>query len=246
MKIMNWTGVEESQPFEKPPAGGYVIRIMDVEDVEDREFLNIVYDIIEGQYTGFYSDEFGQKNPWAHRFVRSYKSTAEGMFKQFLSRLEDSNPEWTVARWTQTCDPAGLIGLTLGVVFQFEDYTNDQGDDKERLNLCGVYSVDDIRAGKFKVPDRKDSRVQVAAAGPAAAPAPVAAMPVPAAPAAPIVPMAPRVPVSAPTGPVAASMPQPPVQPVQAVAPQPYAAYPGQVSVYPGTPGVPYDPNIPF
>lgn len=240
MKIMNWTGVEELTPFEKPPAGGYVIRIMDVEDVEDREFLNIVYDIIEGQYAAFYSDEWGLKNPWAHRFVRSYKATAEGMFKQFLSRLEDSNPEWTVARWTQTCDPAGLIGLTLGVVFQFEDYTNDQGDDKERLNLCGVYSVDDIRAGKFKIPDRKDSRVQVATAKPAAAPAPVAAMP------ASVAPAVPQTPVPAPAMPTAAPVPQPPVQPVQSVAPQPYAAFPGQVSVYPATPVVPYDPNIPF
>lgn len=238
MKIMNWTGVEESQPFEKPPAGGYVIRIMDIEDVADREFLNVVYDIAEGQYAGFYSDEFGQKNPWAHRFVRSYKASAEGMFKQFLSRLEDSNPEWTVARWTQTCDPMGLIGLTLGVVFQFEDYTNDQGDDKERVNLCGVYSVDDIRAGKYKVPDRKDSRTHVPGV---AQPAPVAAVPAPVA-----APAAPQMPVASPTAPAPAPMPQPPVQPVQQVAPQPYAAYPGQVSVYPAAPGVPYDPNIPF
>ena len=212
MKVMNWVGVEESTPFEKLPAGGYVIRIVDIEDVTDREYLNVVYDVAEGQYAGFYGDEFGQKNPWAHRFVRSYKENCEGMFKQFLN----------------------LIGLTLGAVFQFEEYTNEQGDDKERLNLVGVYSVDDIRAGNFKVPERKDNRTH-------ATPKPKVGGGV-------------RVGV-ADTMPAGASArtvmempptPQPPVQPVQTVAPAPYPAYPPQPVSYPTTRPVPYDPNIPF
>lgn len=234
MKVMNWVGVEESTPFEKLPAGGYVIRIVDVEDVADREYLNVVYDVAEGEYAGFYSDDFGQKNPWSHRFVRSYKGNCEGMFKQFLSRLEDSNPQWTVAAWTQTCDPMNLIGLTLGAVFQFEEYTNEQGDDKERLNLVGVYSVGDIRAGNFKVPERKDNRTH-------AAPKPKVGGGV-------RVGVADTMPAGASTRTVMEMppTPQPPVQPVQTVAPAPYPAYPPQPVAYPATRPVPYDPTIPF
>ena len=71
MKVMNWVGVEESTPFEKLPAGGYVIRIVDIEDVTDREYLNVVYDVAEGQYAGFYNDDFGQKN--RYRLFLSYR-----------------------------------------------------------------------------------------------------------------------------------------------------------------------------
>ena len=175
MKIMNWESVEESTPFEKPPVGGYVVRITDVEDVSSREYLNVVYDIAEGPYSGFYSDDFGKNNPWAHRFVRSYKETAKGMFKAFLKRLEESNPRFDVARWQSRCDERELVGLELGIVLQYEDYTNDKGEDKERLQVVGVYASQDIRNGDYKLPERKDSRKDVPAVEPAyyADPAPV-------------------------------------------------------------------------
>lgn len=162
MKVLNWESVEESTPFSKLPAGGYVIRITDVEDVADKEYLNVVYDIKEGDFSGFYSDDFGRLNPWAHRFVRSYKDSAAGMFKQFLARLEDSNKDFSIAAWQTKSDERELVGLELGVVLQNELYTNNQGEDKERLNLVGVYAAQDIRNGDFKLPEPKDRRVQVA------------------------------------------------------------------------------------
>ena len=161
MKPFNWAGVEETAPFEKLPAGGYVIRIVGVEDVPQKEYLNIVYDIAEGEHAGFYSDDFGKKNPWAHRFVRSYKQTAEGMFKAFLSRLEESTPRFSIANWQVHSDERALVGLELGIVVQIEDYTNDKGEDRERLNVVGVYASQDIRNGDYKLPPRKDSRKSV-------------------------------------------------------------------------------------
>lgn len=160
MRIMNWEGVPESTPFAKPPVGGYVARIVDVEDVLSREYLYVVYDIAEGDWKGFYSDDFGRRNEWAHRFVRSYKETARGMFKAFLMRLEESNPSFNYVSWQRRCDERELVGLEIGIVLQYEDYTNDQGEDKERLEVVGVYSTDDIRQRRYKLPDRKDSRKQ--------------------------------------------------------------------------------------
>ena len=164
MKKIDWIPVEESAPFEKLPPGGYVVRIVDVEDVANREYLNIVYDIAEGEHAGFYSDNFGKLNPWAHRFVRSYKETAQGMFKQFLSRLEDSNKGFSIKKWQDKSDETELIGLEVGIVLQIEHYTNDKGEDKERLDMVGIYAAQDIRNGDFKLPAPKDSRRDVPAA----------------------------------------------------------------------------------
>lgn len=162
MKVLNWESVEESAPFSKLPAGGYVIKIVDVEDMPAKEYLNVIYDIKEGEFSGFYSDDFGRLNPWAHRFVRSYKESAAGMFKQFLARLEDSNRDFSIAAWQRRSDERDLIGLELGIVLQNEQYTNNQGEDRERLNVVGVYAAQDIRNGDYKLPEPKDKRTQVA------------------------------------------------------------------------------------
>lgn len=166
----NWVEVDENG-FEKLPAGAYVARIVDVEDVPEREYLNVVYDIAEGPHKGHYSDDWGQRNPWAHRFVRSYKEAAQGMFRAFLSRLEESNAGFDVARWQERCDEREFVGLYLGIVLQTEQYTSNKGEDRERLDVVGVYSVRDIRNGDYKMPAPKDNRTRGRSAG-ASAPEP--------------------------------------------------------------------------
>ena len=158
MKIKNWTLIEESAGGSKLPVGGYVIKILDVEDVPSREYLRITYDIAEGEHAGHYSDAFGRQNAWSHQFVRSYKDSAEGMFKAFLNRLEESNKAskgFTVER--------DFVGLTLGAVIQKRLYTNDKGEDKEALEVARVYAAQDIRNGDFEVPEPRDVREQVPA-----------------------------------------------------------------------------------
>ena len=64
----------------RPPAGGYVVRITNVEDVAGREYLNVVYDICEGDYAGFYSDDFGRRNDWdaiGRRFTALVQETVQ-------------------------------------------------------------------------------------------------------------------------------------------------------------------------
>lgn len=157
MKQKNWNEIEETEFADKLPEGGYVLRITAVEDVPEKEYLWIVYDIAEGDYTGHYSDGWGKENPWAHRFVRSYKDSAEGMFKAFINRVEESNKGF---KWDNV-DEGQFVGKEIGAVFQKELYTNDKGEDKERLNMFRVYASQDIRNGDFKVPEPKDERKKV-------------------------------------------------------------------------------------
>lgn len=160
MKIMNWTEVEESTKGGAPlPPGGYVARIVDVEDVPGREYLWIMYDIAEGEHAGHYSDDFAKNNPWCHRFSRSYKQSAQGMFKAFLMRLQESNPgRFDVASWQATGDERAFVGLEVGLVMQTEKYTNNKGEDKERLDVVGIYASQDIRNGLYNMPEPKDTR----------------------------------------------------------------------------------------
>ena len=175
MKIKNWSIIEESTPGTMLEPGGYVCRITDVEDVPGKEYLWVVYDVIEGPRAGVYAG-MGRDESWKHRFTRSYKDSAEGMFKGFLNRLEESNRvgprAFKVADWERTGDERALIGLELGLVFGKEHYTNDRGEDKERTVVVEVKSSPDIRNGEFKVPEPRDRREKAPVS---AQPAPVSA-----------------------------------------------------------------------
>lgn len=157
MRIGNWVEVEESKPSSMLDPGGYVCRITAVEDVPSREYLWVVYDVAEGPEAGKYAG-MGPADDWRHRFTRSYKETAKGMFKAFLNRLEESNRGFSVAEWTKRCDERELVGLEVGLVFQKEQYTNDKGEDKERTVVVGVEAARDIRNGDYRLPEPKDRR----------------------------------------------------------------------------------------
>ena len=165
MRDLGLANVEETTFGEKLPVGGYVVRITDVEDVPDKEYLWIVYDVEEAyidgkltdEYSGHYSDDWGKNNGWAHRFLRSYKESALGMFKAFANRVEESNRGF---KWNQ-CNENELIGKEVGVVLQKRFYTNDKGDDKEVLEVRSVYASQDIRSGDFKIPAPRDDREKV-------------------------------------------------------------------------------------
>ena len=159
MKLINWEEVEESKPSTMLEPGGYVCRIVAVEDVPSKEYLWIVYDVIEGERAGVYAG-LPKSDDWKHRFTRSYKDTARGMFKAFVNRVEESNPGF---KWDGS-DERQFVGKLVGLVFQKEKYTNDKGDDKERTVVVGVESADDIRKGGYYMPEPKDRRTKVESA----------------------------------------------------------------------------------
>lgn len=164
MKKCNWQAVDaaSNDGAGRLPAGGYVARITNVEDVPSRECLYIEYDIAEGEYAGHYAGVTDR--PYLHRFVKGYGDKAMPFFKQFLEALQFSNPgrfDWS--RWMERSDEREFIGLEIGIVVQDEQYTNTKGEDKVRQNVVGIYATQDIRNGEFKVPEPTDKREKVAA-----------------------------------------------------------------------------------
>lgn len=151
---INWDEVEASGQggdFKRPKADGYVIRITKVEDDVERDKLIITYDIAEGEFAGHYSDEWGEKNPWAHQFFVSYKPSALGLFKQFYTILEDCNN----FKWDQRSESM-FIGRLMGIVLKEEEYVGNDGTVKTRFSkLVDFKTVEQIRNKDFKRPELK-------------------------------------------------------------------------------------------
>lgn len=139
--------------FKRLPAGGYICKIVSVEDKAEKEYLDIVFDIAEGEYAGFYSDEWGKAHPFAHNFIRSYKERALGMFKGFLTCIDKSNPTSFMEAAAKGLPEQELVGKLIGLVIAYEEYDiRDDGSLKQRIYVPEVRSVEAIRKGEFRVP----------------------------------------------------------------------------------------------
>ena len=152
MKAINLNDVQEAQDFPSLPVGGYICGIVRAEDVPEKEYLRIEYDIADGKFKNFYRDQI-QRNPdwhWGGTLIRSYKEKALPFFKAFVTSVERSN-----AGYKFNCDEKTLVRKLVGLVLAEEEYTKNNGDVGKRLYVASVHSVDAIKAGEFKVPELK-------------------------------------------------------------------------------------------
>lgn len=163
-KIENYESVQAmSGEFSKPTAGGYICKIINVEDVpmDSKEkgkgdYLRIEYDIADGEFNGYYKEQFDRWGGiWFASFFRSYKEKAQGMFKHFTNCIEESNPnyDWD---WNES----GLVGKLVGLVLGEEEYLNSNGKVKTKLSVKEIKTVDDIKKGNFKIPAVKKVAVE--------------------------------------------------------------------------------------
>lgn len=141
--------------FKKLPEGGYVVKILTVKDEDKKEYLSIVYDIDEGEFKGFYSDEWGKSHPYAHQIIKSYKETAFGMFKGFLRAIDETHGTTFEAQAEKGLKEQELVGKTFGVVLGTEEYETNRGDVKTRLYAKTILPAEKIRKGEFTVPALK-------------------------------------------------------------------------------------------
>lgn len=140
--------------FERLPAGGYVCRILSVEDVNtEKPYLSVIYDIAEGDYQGFYSDDWGKKNEWAHESRHYYTQKSFGMFKGFLKAVDESNGINLEPTAEYGLDERDLVGRLVGYVIGEEEYEGNDGTVKTRLKVRNVKSIQAIREGRFKMPE---------------------------------------------------------------------------------------------
>lgn len=176
MRNINWTEVTASTDggFAKLPAGPYVATIVDMIDNASREYVELVYDIAEGEHKGYYSDDWGRQHPYAHHLFLSYKDSALGMLKGRLEAIQQSNPGFDPFAAWDAGNLSMFMGKLLGINLQEEEYERNSGEIATRLNVCQVVPADKVRAGEVKTRDiKKLERVNVQTA-----PTPTAGVPV--------------------------------------------------------------------
>lgn len=155
MDNINWDAVQEQQDgrFNRPTPGGYIARIVHVEDAEDKKYLLIEWDFAEGPYKGDNAATASRAGFWPIRLIRSYKPNAQGYFKAFKTSVELSNRGYMFRN-----DPQSLINKLMGVVLGEEEYTNSKGEIKKRLYVDRVCSTGTIQDGTYTIPELKKLR----------------------------------------------------------------------------------------
>lgn len=151
MKKQNWDNVQEAAEFERPVAGAYIVRIVNVEDNEEKEYLRLEYDFAEGNFKGYYADLYKSKGFWGGSFIRSYKEKALPFFKQFKTCLEVSNRGY----FFDEDNLSAMCGRLIGIVLGEEEYRKNDGGIGTRLYVAQIRSVKAIETGDFKVPEPK-------------------------------------------------------------------------------------------
>lgn len=155
MKPIDMTNVQEAGEFSRPSAGAYICEIIAVQDVPEKEYLKVTYDIIEGEFAGYYS-EIRANHPdweWTGAYVKSYKPTALPMFKRFCTAVSRSNGNFVFDGGAVNADEKSLIAKKIGLLLQEEEYYGNDGNKRTRLIVNREFSIDKI--ADQKVPEIK-------------------------------------------------------------------------------------------
>lgn len=160
--MRKYEGYEQAEAFtgefETLEPGGYICKILKVQ-AEEKDYgtlLRIGFDIVEGEHEGYYRKRFDQKKQydktakWPGMYYQTAKQDNLRYFKGFMTSLEASNPGF---KWNW--DEKKLVGKLFGGIFGEEEYEKTDGSIGTIVKCRFVRSVDSIREGKFKVPEKK-------------------------------------------------------------------------------------------
>lgn len=167
---MPFKNFEETKTFlasNKLPAGGYICRITGVElrtyrtAAAEYPKLLISYDISEGDYKGFYAENFRRQNAYSKNWKGVYQlnipkddgsarsEREKRMFKTVIKAIEGSN-----AGYCWNWDENSLIGKNVGIVFRSEEWEIETRKGWKTSPYMFV-TADTIRTGNFSIPKPK-------------------------------------------------------------------------------------------
>lgn len=151
-----WEEAKESIGFKRLAPGGYICAISEVEDVPEKEYIKVCYDVVKGDDAGYFTKQFkadtreNKKWPNVGTFYRSYKDSALGMFKGFITAVSESNKNF---KWDW--DEQVLKNKYVGVIIGEEEYLNGKGEKRIHNRVVNVRSVPTIESGDFDIPELK-------------------------------------------------------------------------------------------
>lgn len=148
--------ISEAGELKKLPAGPQACKIIEVINVPDKEYLDVYFDIVEGEFKGYFSALQANTGKNYGRITRSYKANSLPFFKAFITAIEKSNPGY---KWTDSWDEKTLSNKYCAINFRDEEYVVD-GEVKVMAKPFEARSLQALRAGEIKVPPMKKLEVQ--------------------------------------------------------------------------------------
>lgn len=146
MKVIEgFDSINEAGELKVLPAGAYICKIIEVIDVADKEYLDVYFDIADGEFKGYFNVLFQNTQKNYGRITRSYKANALPFFKAFTTAIEKSNKDY---KWDW--NEKGLSGKYCVVVFRDEEYMVD-GELKVRAKPDEVRSTQALKDGSIKI-----------------------------------------------------------------------------------------------
>lgn len=158
--------------FKSLPKGGYICRIIMAEEAmskTNKPMLHVAFDIVEGEYTGYFMNLFQQRKKSNTDPMREVKYPFEGQawimvndyedpnktsrkFKGFCTAVEDSGTEIWNLDGSLALDR--VKGAEVGVIYQSVEHEYN-GKTSWRAEPWGFRSIESIATGDFFVPDDK-------------------------------------------------------------------------------------------
>ena len=181
-KPQDFDNVQAFGDFVPLPAGGYVCRIMGVEETASRAgapMIKISLDIAEGQYKDYFANQYRANTradkKWSYSAIINQlvydtsgnNSTNRG-FKTFVTSVCESNQGFNVV-WGDGFS-ACFKNRLVGVLFGREEYIGTDGKSHWSTKALNFRGVKTIRDGGFEIPADKPLVSVDAAADPFAPP----------------------------------------------------------------------------
>jgi hypothetical protein len=157
MPKQNWEEIETSGgSYAAMTPGGYIAKIMSAEDVPEKQYVKVLYDIAEGDFAGHYSADFWADRDNAHCIYMSYKSEAALSFtKRRLEAISFSNGCFDAFAAFDADNWSAFVNKRFGLVMGDEEYIAKDKSVKISLRAVGVVTVDDIVSMNYHVPPLK-------------------------------------------------------------------------------------------
>ena len=162
--IENWENVKAAGSIETLPAGAYVCEIKQAVEKPNKTagtHLEISFEVVEGDFKDFFGRDYRnqtREDKFWRGIIRQNVpnassdkyATQASFFRAFTDNVEASNPgyHWD---WNES----GLKGKKIGVVFGEREKQSQKGTIYTVTDATDVICVEDARAGRFKMPEKK-------------------------------------------------------------------------------------------
>lgn len=147
--------------FSQPEAGGYIFRILDVEETTSKagnDMIVLNMDIAEGEFKNYYAElhkRLDLKN-WPLKYYQLVNEDNADYYKGMIQSVAKSNPSFRDEAFTgPEHDIGALEKMLVGGVMRMEQYQKKDGTIGDGLKILYLCSVQRIEDGDFQIPKPK-------------------------------------------------------------------------------------------